>query len=107
MADSALDNIDDVDHMDHPDSRQRKNKKGQTTNNDQWQTMTNNKQWQTTNDDKQQTKLFSECISWKPSTLIPGHLDYSEQLNHSDNPDWWMIDQKDNRRIRIVYLILL
>ena len=35
------------------------------------------------------------------------HLDYTDRLNHSDNPDWSMINQKDNRKIRIVYLVLL
>ena len=34
------------------------------------------------------------------------HLDHSDQSNHSDNPKWSMINQKDNCRIRIVYLVL-
>ena len=42
--------------------------------------------------------------SWPPWYL--DRLDYSDKLNHSDNPDWSMINQKDNRRIRIVYLVL-
>ena len=49
-----------------------------TTNND-------NKHRQTTNNDK---------------------LNYSEQQNHSDNPDWSKINKKDNHRIGIVYLVL-
>ena len=35
------------------------------------------------------------------------HLDHSDRSNHFDNPDWSMIDQEDNCRIRIVYLVLL
>ena len=35
------------------------------------------------------------------------HLDHSDQSNHFDNPDWLMINQEDNCRIRIVYFILL
>ena len=34
------------------------------------------------------------------------HLDHSHRSNHFDNPDWSMIDQEDNCRIRIVYLVL-
>ena len=34
------------------------------------------------------------------------HLAYSDQSNHTDNLDWSMINPKDNRRIRIVYLVL-
>ena len=34
------------------------------------------------------------------------HLDHSDWSNHFDNPDWSMIDQEDNCRIRIVYLVL-
>ena len=34
------------------------------------------------------------------------HLDHSDRSNHFDNPDWSMIDQEDNCRIRIVYLVL-
>ena len=34
------------------------------------------------------------------------HLDHSDQSNHFDNPDWPMINQEDNCRIRIVYLVL-
>ena len=35
------------------------------------------------------------------------HLDHSHRSNHFDNPDWSMINQEDNCRIRIVYLALL
>ena len=35
------------------------------------------------------------------------HLDHSDRSNHFDNPDWSMIDQEDNCRIRIDYLVLL
>ena len=34
------------------------------------------------------------------------NLDHSHRSNHFDNPDWSMIDQEDNCRIRIVYLVL-
>ena len=34
------------------------------------------------------------------------HLDHSHRSNHFDNPDWSMINQEDNCRIRIVYLVL-
>ena len=34
------------------------------------------------------------------------HLDHSDRSNHFDNPDWSMINQEDNCRIRIVYLVL-
>ena len=35
------------------------------------------------------------------------NLDHSHRSNHFDNPDWSMIDQEDNCRIRVVYLVLL
>ena len=35
------------------------------------------------------------------------HLNYSDQSNHFDNTDWSMINQGDNCKIRIVYLVLL
>ena len=34
------------------------------------------------------------------------HLDHSDRSNHFDNRDWSMINQEDNCRIRIVYLVL-
>ena len=34
------------------------------------------------------------------------HLDHSHRSNHFDHPDWSMINQEDNCRIRIVYLVL-
>ena len=88
------------------------NDKRQTMTKDkQRQWMTNDKQQQVTNNDQRQTKnnkhnyfLNAYHESWPPRYL--DHLDYSDQLNHSDNPDWSMINQKDNRRIRIVYLVL-
>ena len=56
----------------------KNNKQWQTTNDDKWQTMTNDKllkhRQTMTSDNKRQTKLFSECISWKLTTLIPGPL---------------------------------
>ena len=61
--------------------------------------MTNNNKWQTMPNDKQRTMTNYE---WQMT-----NLDYSDQLKHSDNHDWSMINQKDDRRIRIVYLVLL
>ena len=34
------------------------------------------------------------------------HLDHSHRSNHFDKPDWSMINQEDNCRIHIVYLVL-
>ena len=49
--------------------------------------------------DKQNHFLNACHESWPPWYL--DHLDYADQLNHSDNPDWSMINQNDNCRIRI------
>ena len=92
------------------------NKQRQTINNNKQQQTTNNKQWQATNNDKErqtmtnnkqqimtndkQNHFLNACHeSWPPWYL--DHLDYADQLNHSDNPDWSMINQNDNCRIRI------
>ena len=83
------------------------NKQQQRTNNNTRQIATNNKQRQTTNNDKWQTKLFFNAYHESWPHWYPDHLDYSDQLNHSDNLDWSMVNQKYNRRIRIVYLVLL
>ena len=79
------------------------NDKQQTKINDIQQQTTNNDQRQTTND-KQDYFLNAYHESWPPWYL--DQLDYSDQLNHSDNPDRPMINQKANRRICIVYLVL-
>ena len=78
-----------------------KNKKQwKTTNNDKWQTTNNDKQ-QTTTNDKHNYFVNAHHESWSP-----WYLDFSDQLNHSDNPDWSLVNLKDNRRIRIVYFVL-
>ena len=61
------------------------NNKRQTMTNDKWQTTTNNKQRPTTND-KQNYFLNAYHGSWPP--WFQDHLDYSNHLNHSDNPDF-------------------
>ena len=81
------------------DTMANKDKQQQTTN----KTTNKDNRWTRTNH-KQNCFLNAYYESWPPWYL--DHLDYSDQLNHPDNPDWSMINQKDNRKIRIVYLVL-
>ena len=71
--------------------------KWQTSTKNKRQTMTNNK-WQTMTNDKRQTTNNKQS---QTTNLV-----YSDQLNFSDSSDWSVINQKDNCRIRIVYLVL-
>ena len=81
------------------------NKQQQMTNNDKWQTTTNDKQQQMTNSDKWHTttndkqRQMTNNDKWQ--TMIennkqqkPIFLMHIMKADHSDNPDWSMINQK-------------